>query len=218
MKSKLARLACQSGKGFILHWVSVLLMTFAGGNAYAQVTEAPPKLDVPYVPTPPEVVEKMLDIADVGKNDILFDLGCGDGRIIITAAKERGANGTGIDINPERIAEAKENAKKAGVEAHTSFQVGDLFATDFSSATVVTLYLLPRINLELRPELWRQLKVGARVVSHDFDMGDDWPPERIQNFGGKTIYRWTITKANKAAAKTPSIRAKVDSSTVASRQ
>jgi len=175
------------------------LMMFPFGRALAQAARETPRLDVPYVPTPQEVVDKMLDLAKVGKNDTLFDLGCGDGRIVVTAARERGARGTGIDIDPTRIAEAKENAKKAGVSDRAQFRVGDLFKTDFSSATVVTLYLLPTINAKLRPQLWKQLKVGTRVVSHAFDMGSEWPAEKTVEVDGRTIYYWTITEANKKA-------------------
>jgi SAM-dependent methyltransferase len=162
--------------------------------------DARPKLDVPYVPTPMEVVNKMLDMGKVGKNDTLYDLGCGDGRIVVTAAKERGARGVGIDIDPQRIAEANENAEKAGVKDRVQFRVGDLFKADFAPATVVTLYLLPDINRKLRPQLWRQLKVGTRVVSHAFDMGDEWPPERTERVDYKTIYAWTIKQEHKKAA------------------
>ena len=168
----------------------------------AQDMPQQPRLDVPYVPTPQRVVDAMLDLAKVGKNDVLYDLGCGDGRIVITAAKERGARGVGIDLNPVRIGEAKENAKKAGVEDRVTFQEGDLFAADVSPATVVTLYLLPDVNRRLRPRLWQQLKVGTRVVSHDFDMGPEWPPQKTLEVGGKTVYLWTITEAQKRAAKT----------------
>ena len=168
----------------------------------AQDVTEPPRLDVPYVPTPQRVVDAMLDLAKVGKNDVLYDLGCGDGRIVITAAKERGARGVGIDLNPVRIGEAKENAKKAGVEDRVTFQEGDLFAADVSPATVVTLYLLPDVNRRLRPRLWQQLKVGTRVVSHDFDMGPEWPPQKTLEVGGKTVYLWTITEVQKRAAKT----------------
>ena len=161
----------------------------------------PPRLDVPYVPTPQEVVERMLAMARVGKNDVLYDLGCGDGRIVVTAAKTRGARGTGIDLNPVRIAEAKENAKAAGVADRVNFKVGDLFQADVSPATVVTLYLLPSVNVKLRPRLWQQLKVGTRVVSHAFDMGPEWPPGKKEDVDGRTIYYWTITEANKRAVK-----------------
>jgi SAM-dependent methyltransferase len=175
------------------------LMMLPFGRALAQITAAMPRLDVPYVPTPQDVVDKMLDLARVGKNDTLFDLGCGDGRIVVTAAKARGARGTGIDIDPVRIAEATENAKKAGVSDRAKFRVGDLFKTDFSTATVVTLYLLPNINAKLRPQLWKQLKVGTRVVSHAFDMGSEWPAEKTVEVDGRTIYYWTVTEANKRA-------------------
>lgn len=170
-------------------------------GAMAQALTEPAHLDVPYVPTPQEVVDRMLAMGRVGKNDVLYDLGCGDGRIVVTAAKLHGARGTGIDLNPVRIAEAKENAKKAGVADRTTFRVGDLFETDVSPATVVTLYLLPTINVKLRPRLWKQLKVGTRVVSHAFDMGPEWPPEKKDEVEGRTIYYWTITEANKRAVK-----------------
>lgn len=160
-----------------------------------------PNLDVPYVPTPPEIVEQMLNLGKVGKNDLLYDLGCGDGRIVVTAAKERGTRGVGIDLNPERILEANENARKAGVEKMVTFKVGNLFEADLSPATVVTLYLLPSVNRKLRPRLWQQLKVGTRVVSHDFDMGSDWPAERKVQIDSKTLYLWTITEAQKRAVK-----------------
>lgn len=173
-----------------------LLWAFGIAGAQAQTT---PKLDVPYVPTPENIVNRMLDMAKVGKNDVLYDLGCGDGRIVITAAKERGATGVGIDLNPVRIEEAKANAKTAGVEKQVDFKVGDLFKADVSKATVVTLYLLPEVNRKIRPMLWKQLKVGTRVVSHDFDMGAEWPPEKEERIGGKTLYYWTITPAHKAA-------------------
>ena len=169
------------------------------GRVLAQPISILPRLDVPYVPTPQPVVDKMLELARVGKNDMLFDLGCGDGRIVVTAAKARGARGTGIDLDPARIAEATENAKRAGVADRAKFRVGDLFKTDFSSATVVTLYLLPTINAKLRPQLWKQLRIGTRVVSHAFDMGSEWPAEKTAQVDGRAIYYWTITEANKRA-------------------
>lgn len=159
------------------------------------------QLNVPYVPTPQPVVKKMLEMANVGKDDLLYDLGSGDGRIVITAAKERGARGVGIDLDPIRVTEARENAKKAGVADRVQFRVGDLLKTDLSEATVVTLYLLSSVNLQLRPQLWKQLKVGTRVVSHAFDMGKDWPPEKVETVEGSTIYYWTITEENKKAVK-----------------
>ena len=126
---------------------------------------------VPYVPTPQEVVERMLETAKVGPSDYLIDLGSGDGRIVITAAKKHGARGFGVDLNPERVKEGNENARKAGVTGKVTFQQRDLFETDLSPATVITMYLLPRVNIDLRPKLL-ELVPGTRLVSHDFDMGD----------------------------------------------
>ncbi|MDZ7958540.1 MAG: methyltransferase domain-containing protein [Aulosira sp. DedQUE10] len=147
--------------------------------------------DVPYVTTPQPVVDAMLNVAKVGKNDVLYDLGSGDGRIVITAAKNYGTRGVGIDISPDRIKEANENAQKAGVSDRVRFIQQDLFNTDLSEATVVTLYLLPDVNLKLRPRLFQQLKPGTRIVSHAFDMGD-WKPQQTLKVNGKTIYCWVI--------------------------
>ena len=170
-------------------------------SVLAQPAASPQSLDVPYVPTPQEVVERMLQMAKVGKNDVLFDLGCGDGRIVVTAAKAHGARGTGIDLDPERIREARKNAEQAGVASKVNFKVADLFETDVSAASVVTLYLLPNVNTRLRPQLWKQLKVGSRVVSHAFDMGPEWPPEKTDSVDGRSIYYWTIKAAHKKAVK-----------------
>jgi SAM-dependent methyltransferase len=159
--------------------------------ASAQDSQPKRPLDVPYVPTSNAVVEAMLKLAGVKKTDIVYDLGCGDGRIVITAAKLYGAHGVGIDINPERIQEARANAKQAGVEALVKFEENDLFAADIHNATVVTLYLLPSVNLKLRPKLLSDLKEGTRVVSHSFDMGD-WKPEKEEEVEGANVYLWTI--------------------------
>ncbi|BAY14600.1 hypothetical protein NIES21_03570 [Anabaenopsis circularis NIES-21] len=148
--------------------------------------------DVPYVPTPQPVVDAMLQVAKVGKNDILYDLGSGDGRIVVTAAQKYGTRGVGIDINPERIQEANANAQKAGVTDRVQFRQQDLFQTDLSEATVITLYLLPEVNQKLRPELLK-LKPGTRIVSHAFDMGD-WKPQQTLQVDGKTIYYWVVPK------------------------
>ena len=148
--------------------------------------------DVPYVPTRQEVVEEMLRMAAVKPADVVYDLGCGDGRIVITAAQKFGARGVGVDISPERIAEARYNARVAKVEDRVTFRVQDLFETDVSGATVVALYLLPDINVALRPRLQKQLKPGSRVVSHDFDMGPEWRPEKTQRMGNDWIYFWTV--------------------------
>jgi SAM-dependent methyltransferase len=147
--------------------------------------------DVIYVPTSPEVVDAMLKMANVGQNDVVYDLGCGDGRIVVAAARAYGARATGVDIDPQRIAEANANARTAGVEGRVKFILGDLFEQDLHDATVVTLYLLNTLNLKLRPKLWKELKPGTRVVSHAFDMGD-WQPEQKQDVGGTTIYLWRI--------------------------
>jgi predicted RNA methylase len=163
-------------------------------------TALPQRPDVPYEPTPQPMVDRMLALAKVDPDDLLFDLGCGDGRIVVTAAQKYGARGVGIDIDPQRISEAQENAKAAGVEDRTRFQVGDLFTSDFSEATVVTLFLWPHINRKLRPQLWRQLRVGTRVVSYVWDMGAEWLPERTDHFGGKKIHVWTISEEQKRFA------------------
>jgi ribosomal protein L11 methylase PrmA len=147
--------------------------------------------DVIYVPTPHEVVDDMLRLANVRKGDVLYDLGSGDGRIPITAAKKYGVKATGIDIDPERIKEANENARKAGVTNLVQFKQEDLFKTEFKDATVITLYLLPQLNEKLRPRLWAELKPGTRIVSHQFEMGD-WKPEKKLESNGRTIYFWTI--------------------------
>lgn len=168
--------------------------------AWASAQKPARPLDVPYVPTPMPIVQKMLELGKVSPRDTLYDLGCGDGRIVVTAAKERGARGVGIDIDPTRIAEANANALSAGVTDRTRFVVADLFESDFSAATVVTLYLLPEINLRLRPQLWRQLRAGTIVVSHSFDMGADWPPEQTVQVDNAVVYQWTVTKAQKSAA------------------
>jgi ribosomal protein L11 methylase PrmA len=154
--------------------------------------------DVPYVPTTELVVEKMLEMAKVGPKDVVYDLGSGDGRIVITAAKKYGATGLGVDIDPERIKEANENAKAAKVTDKVKFKQGDLFEVDLRPATVVTLYLLPDINLKLRPKLLSELKPGTRVVSHNYHMGD-WKPEQTVQLEGHTVYFWTIPQKKQAA-------------------
>ena len=161
---------------------------FVGFQASAQK----PDLDVPYVPTRQSVVDAMLDLAGVKAGDVHYDLGCGDGRIAISAAK-RGATSTGVDLDPQRISEANENAKKAGVTDKVTFVQGNLFDFDFAKADVLTLYLLPSVNLKLRPKILKELKPGTRVVSHAFDMGD-WTPEKTVNVDGSTIYLWTVPK------------------------
>ena len=147
--------------------------------------------DVIYVPTPQEVVDAMLRMADVKKGDVLFDLGSGDGRIVVTAAQRYGVRGTGIDIDPERVEEANGNAILAGVAKLAKFRNQDLFETDLREATVVTLYQLPELNRKLMPKLLAELRPGARIVSHQFDMGT-WKPDREATVAGRKIYMWTV--------------------------
>lgn len=149
--------------------------------------------DVIYVPTPPQVVDAMLEMAKVRDGDVLYDLGSGDGRIPIAAAKKFKVRAVGIDIDPERIAEANANARQAGVTDEVKFRQEDLFEADFSDATVVTLYLLNSLNEKLRPKLLRELKPGTRIVSHAFTMGD-WKPEQSRDVDGNMIYMWTVPK------------------------
>jgi uncharacterized protein (TIGR03000 family) len=153
---------------------------------------------VPYVPTPQPVVDKMLELAAVKEGDVVYDLGCGDGRIVITAVKKyKAKRGFGLDLNPERVKDSLKNAKASGVEKQLEFKEGDVLKlTDVSEANVVTLYLLPEVNKRLKPVLLKTLKPGSRVVSHDFDMGDDWKPEKeveVDVDGVKhTVYLWII--------------------------
>ena len=167
-----------------------LLGILFSAPVFAQRTQVP---DVIYVPTPYEVVDEMLRLANVKKGDVLYDLGSGDGRIPVTAAKRFGIRAVGVDIDPQRIAEAKENARSNGVAKLVEFRNEDLFKTRFGDATVVTLYLLPDLNVKLRPRLLAELKPGTRVVSHQFDMGT-WKPDRTVELNGRTIYLWTIPR------------------------
>lgn len=168
---------------------------FAGATEYRWplLAQAAPQRtpDVIFVPTPNDVVSKMLELAEVTAKDLVYDLGCGDGRIVITAAQKYGARGVGVDIDPERIREANENVKRAKVQDKVRFIEGDLFEADISGATVVTLYLLTQLNLKLRPKLMKELRAGTRIVSHAFSMGD-WKPERHEYVGGTSVYLWRI--------------------------
>lgn len=189
MLSVMRRLAIAA---LVLGLVSIDLPAWS--QAAQQKRPDAPQL-APYVPTPQDVVDRMLELAGVKKGDVVYDLGCGDGRIPITAAQKYGARGVGVDIDPERIAEANANAAKAGVTGLVSFKLQDAMTTDLTEATVVTLYLLSASNLRLRPILTRQLKPGARIVSHTFGMGD-WQADKVDTFtdqGGRvqTLYLWT---------------------------
>ena len=178
-----------------LPMVLALTLALPAAAAAQAATQSPLRSpDVIFVPTPPEVVAAMLKVAKVGKGDIVYDLGSGDGRIPIAAVKDFGAaRATGIDIDPQRIKEATANLQKAGVGDRVRFLNQDLFTTDLSEATVVTLYLLPSLNLKLLPKLKAELKPGTRIVSHAFDMGD-WVPEQTLDVDGRKVYYWTIPK------------------------
>jgi SAM-dependent methyltransferase len=164
--------------------LAFLILTFSRTGISAQ------KLDVAYVPTPYHIVDEMLEVADVGPGDYVIDLGCGDGRIVIAAAK-RGAYGHGIDLDPQRIKNSRENAFRAGVEDKVVFMEENIYETDFSNANVITMYLFPTININLRPDLLKKLKPGSRLVSHDFSM-DDWRADKHIQIGDHHIYFWII--------------------------
>jgi SAM-dependent methyltransferase len=185
-------------------WVVPLVMSLAA-TPLAQSTNdandgrAVRTPDVVFVPTPDAVVDAMLEMASVGPKDVVYDLGCGDGRLVVGAAMRGARRATGVDIDPERVEESRARAKAAGVEDRVKIVEGDLFEMDFSDATVVTLYLLPSLNLRLRPKLLA-LKPGTRIVSHDFDMGD-WAPDKVRQVAGKTVYYWTVPAHENAAAR-----------------
>lgn len=175
--------------------IVTLIVAYAGTIApLSGQTQAPARQpDVIYVPTPQPVVDAMLEAAGVTRYDVVYDLGSGDGRIPVTAAKKYGAHAVGIDIDPQRIAEANENVARNGVGGLVRIVQGDLFEQDLSPTTVVTLYLLPSLNLKLLPKLMKELRPGTRVVSHAFDMGE-WKPERELVVGGRSIFLWTMPK------------------------
>ena len=181
--------------GFAANVPTPLIANDLIGTVWAQEGLESKKI-VPYVPTPQDVVDKMLELAGVKKGEVVYDLGSGDGRIIVTAAKKYGVKAVGFEIDPERIKESQENIQKAGVGKLVEIHQQDILTVDVSPASVVTMYLLPDVNLKLRPTLLRQLKPGSRVVSHDFDMGD-WKPERTERIKDSsgwdhTIYLWRI--------------------------
>jgi len=157
-------------------------------------TPAKKEPDVIYVPTPQPVVEAMLDLAQVKATDVVYDLGSGDGRIVITAAKKYGARGVGVELDPALVKQARENAAAAGVGGRVRFVTQDLFTTDLRQASVVTLYLLQSLNERLRPKLVRELKPGARVVSHVFNMGPEWPAEQTITIDRSRVFLWSIGK------------------------
>ena len=168
-----------------------VILGFAVAALPGQPTGAKRRPDVPYEPSTPGIVSAMLKLADVKKGDVVYDLGCGDGRIVIAAARDFGATAVGVDIDPVRTAEARKNARKARVTKRVTFRTEDLFEADIKDATVMMLYLWPEVNLRLRPKLWRDLKPGTRVVSHSHTMGD-WKAEKEIEVEGHKIYFWTI--------------------------
>lgn len=188
--------------GFAL-WrlVALLMLSLAAMPAFSDIAEPsgeparddlPLLLDVPFIATPDTAVYRMLEMADVRPDDYVIDLGCGDGRIVVAAARDWGVKrALGVDIDPERIAEANENARNAGVADRVSFERGNLFEMDFTDVDVLTMYLLPSINLELRPTILEKLRPGTRVLSHSFDMGD-WRPDAYRMVQGRYIYQWVV--------------------------
>lgn len=170
--------------------IIIAVAALALASSAAQTT--PPGPDVVYIPTPQPVVEAMLEMAGVKVGDVVYDLGSGDGRVVITAAKKYGASGVGVEIDPALVKTATEAAAAAGVSDRVRFVAGNMFDADLRPATVVTLYLLQSLNERLRPKLVRELKPGARVVSHVFNMGPEWPPEATRQIGPSRIYLWTI--------------------------
>jgi SAM-dependent methyltransferase len=189
-------------------WARILLVVWTAGVLLLSAAFAPIgaeqnptphaqlKPDVIYVPTPSVIVDVMLKMAQVASKDVVYDLGCGDGRIVIEAAKRYGARGVGIDIVPQRIQESEWNAHRAGVANRVEFRLEDFFDADISEASVVMLYLLPTVNMEMRTKLWKELAVGTRIVSHAYDMGD-WIPDRVEEVIGTSVYLWTVTEETK---------------------
>ena len=178
----------------LIPFIIVVSLLLAGAPSSAQTASAPPRApDVVFVPTSPQVVDAMLTLAKVGPNDIVYDLGSGDGRIPIAAAQKYSAkSAVGIDIDPKRIEEANVNLAKAGVGDRVKFLNQDLFTTPIGEATVVTLYLLESLNIKLMPKLQKELKPGSRVVSQTFSMGSGWKPDQTIQVDGRTVYLWTI--------------------------
>jgi tRNA G37 N-methylase Trm5 len=171
------------------------MLTLSAAQRIAAVHAQEGKI-VPYVPTPQEIVDRMLEMAQVKKGDVLYDLGSGDGRIVVTAAKKYGVRAIGFEIDPERIKESHANIKKAGVEKLVEIRQQDIRTVDLSGATVLTMYLLPEVNLMIRPNIWKQMKPGSRVVSHDFDMGD-WKPLKAEKVKDNSnwdhdLYLWHV--------------------------
>jgi SAM-dependent methyltransferase len=188
--SRLFRLSLSATLALYLGAFDFLQPLFSSSVANAQDSPFDLKKIVPFVPSPQEVVDKMIDLAGVKKGDILYDLGSGDGRIAIAAAK-KGAKAIGFEIDGDLVKESRDNIRKAAVQDLAEIRQQDILTVDVSRASVVTLYLLPDVNLKLKPKLLQQLKPGSRIVSHSFDMGD-WQPDNVEHIDGRTIYLWTV--------------------------
>ena len=181
----------------IAGWVA-LQSNWSGIGAEVRAAQAQEGKIVPYVPTPQEIVDRMLELAQVKKGDVVYDLGSGDGRIVITAAKKYGVKAIGFEIDPDRIKESRENIRKEGVGNLVEIRQQDIRTVDLSQVSVLTMYLLPEVNLMIRPNIWKQMKSGSRVVSHDFDMGD-WQPAKTESIKDRsgwdhTLYLWRVTE------------------------
>ncbi|MGZ8479030.1 MAG: class I SAM-dependent methyltransferase [Candidatus Binatia bacterium] len=190
MKRRMFSKACIGLGLLVLSTFAVIAQDSQYAITLAQDTIFENKKIVPFVPTPQEVVDKMIELARVNKGDTVYDLGSGDGRIVITAAK-KGAKAVGFEIDGDLVKQSRDNIRKAGVQDQTEIRQQDILTVDLSAASVVTMYLLPDVNLKLKPNLLSQLKPGSRVVSHAFDMGD-WKPDRTERVDGRTLYLWTI--------------------------
>ena len=190
MKRRMFSKACIGLGLLVLSTFAVITQDSQYAIAVAQDSIFENKKIVPFVPTPQEVVDKMIELAGVKKGDLVYDLGSGDGRIVVTAAK-KGAKAVGFEIDGDLVKQSRDNIRKAGVQEQAEIRQQDILTVDLSAASVVTMYLLPDVNLQLRPNILSQLKPGSRVVSHAFDMGD-WKPDRTERVDGRTLYLWTI--------------------------
>jgi precorrin-6B methylase 2 len=190
MKRRMFSKACIGLGLLVLSTFAVIAQDSQYAIAVAQDSIFENKKIVPFVPTPQEVVDKMIELAGVKKGDLVYDLGSGDGRIVVTAAK-KGAKAVGFEIDGDLVKQSRDNIRKAGVQEQAEIRQQDILTVDLSAASVVTMYLLPDVNLQLRPNILSQLKPGSRVVSHAFDMGD-WKPDRTERVEGRTLYLWTI--------------------------
>lgn len=192
MSRELAKSVRRGATAAIISVACALAVWLIGSRDTAAQNAPARRPDVRFLPTPQNVVDAMLDLAKVGPRDVVYDLGSGDGRIPITAARKFGAAGVGIEIDPDLVRRARQNARDAGVESLVRFETGDLFAADIRQATVVAIYLLPGMNIELIPKFRTQLRSGARIISHHFAMGDRWLPDETRDVDGLEIFLWRV--------------------------